>query len=371
MGTINSNKIATRTWSNSTMGSAAKLSYSSGNDCLTYSDINQDSSAYIIAPVSSANGALPSSYLSNSVKCLKQSDLDRYYNNKYLFVDTIIKYNTAATTSTAYQIEIKCNYGNSLYTNNNTSYPINTGILEDLTANVTINCHNKNPIGGMGSLRASTDCSCLLTAQPNNTEEKIEGICLSKNNGLVSNLNPSTGTLTNTVFLSYYLEDMYNYCNGEDSSYVYKLVTNITPEYGISYNSPLEAQKYVPIINDVVTTTTSNNISARIVYNCVSGPDFMTLNALNTWQYTITISSITPTVTSSPASSIDITVDKGSITRSNSWNSTTKTLTISGKVTYTPTTETSLPIVKFTYIKSNYTTLIRNFLVNVKYGMAF
>ena len=159
---------------------------------------------------------------------------------------------------------------------------------------------------------------------------------------------------------------MYKYYGGANSSYAYELIANITPEYGVIYNSPYEAQKYVPILNDVVTSVSINEISAKIEYNCVSGPNSVILNTDNVWRYTITVSDINPTVTSSPAADIDITVDKGTISRSNSWNSTTKTLTITGNVIFSSTVETNLPIVKFTYTKTNYVTLTKNFNVNMR-----
>ena len=362
MATITPYKIATRTWANNTMGSAAKFSYSTGNDCLIVSDINQDSSAYLVTPSSTVNGAIPSSYLSNSTKCIKQSDLDEYYKEKYVSVDTTIKYKSNLAAFNAYHIKISCNYCNALENNSYPNYPMRTGILKDLTTNVSIVCSNKLN----NRIIASTDCSCVLTAAPNNNSTKIEAICLDASNGASIVGNP-TGAISNAHFLGYYLKDMYKYYNNGDSSYAYNITASITPEYGVMYNSPFEPQKYIPTINNVVTSTSDTNLSASITYNCTSGPDIVRPNALNTWAYTMTVSNITPTVTSSIASYTTLSVDKGDITVNKSWNSSTKTLTITGTVTYTPGAEELriVPIIDFSYKRTGYTTLNRKIPVNV------
>ena len=364
MATITPYKIATRTWANNTMGSAAKFSYSTGNDCLIVSDINQDSSAYLVTPSSNVNGAIPSSYLSNSTKCIKQSDLDEYYKKKYVNVDTTIKYKSNLAAFNAYHIKISCNYCNDMESNSsNPSYPMRTGILKDLTNNVTITCINKLN----NRTIAYTDCSCVLTALPNVTLTKIEAICIDASNGSSLVNNPSTGAISNAHFLGYYLKDMYKYYNNGDSSYAYNITASITPEYGVMYNSPFEPQKYIPTINNVVTSTSDNDLSASISYNCTSEPNIVRPNALNTWAYTMTVSNITPTVTSSIASYTTLSVDKGDITVNKSWNSSTKTLTITGTVTYTPGAEelSIVPIIDFSYKRTGYTTLNRKIPVNL------
>lgn len=364
MATITPYKIATRTWAHNTMGSAAKFSYSTGNDCLIASDINQDSSSFIITPSSNTNGAIPSSSLPDNTKCIKQSDLDNMYSKSYVNVDAKITYNkNALLFDGKYNLSIRVYYKNFITSNNITTYPVSTGILKNLDIDVIINCYNKN--GDIEPV-AKTTTGCSLLANAFSTKE-IGMVCLSINNAPTLISDTITGLIDNEVFAAHYLEDMYNYYNGGTSTYRYDIISSISPEYGVEYSTVFQPQKYVPMATNVVTTTSTSVITASIQYDCTSNSNATLVPGVSTtWGYRIIVSNITPTTSTTPASSISVTVDKGTITRNNSWNSTTKTLTITGSVTYTSTSELELvPIVKISYKKSGYTPLSAQFVVNL------
>jgi hypothetical protein len=360
MATITPYKIATRTWAHNTMGSAAKLSYSTGNDCLIVSDINQDSSAYIITPSSTSNGAVPSSSLSDSSKCIKQSDLDDMYKKHYVNIDAKIICNTATNLVFGkYNLKINVFYENVAY-NTSYNYPKKTGILKDIEVSIVIKCLIK----GKPTERATTTTGCVLLANPLSTG--VIGMeCLDIKNQATQVGSSSTGTLDNNAFMGHYLEDMYKYYNGGTSTYDYSIEANITPEYGVQYSSIFGPQKYVPLPVSVVTSTSSNMLSANVSYLCTSNNTNNTIpNVTNTWSYKIVVSNIVPAVSSTPASSITVTTDKGTISRSNSWDGTNKKLTITGTVTYTPSHDKDYPNVTFIYARSGYVSIKRIYPVN-------
>jgi hypothetical protein len=240
---------------------------------------------------------------------------------------------------------------------------MHTGILKNLDINVIIRCYNKN--GDIEPV-AETTTGCSLLAQSNVTDE-IGMKCLDINNRPTLTTDIITGLIDDDVFAAHYLEDMYNYYNGGLSTYNYDIISSISPEYGVNYGTTFKPQKYVPLPTNVVTTTSTNVITANINYSCTSNSGAQLVPGVSTtWGYKIILSNITPTTSTTPASSITVTVDKGTISRSNSWNSTTKTLTITGSVTYTPTSSTELfPIVNFRYTKAGYTPLNKQFIVNL------
>lgn len=356
-------KIATRTWAHNTMGSAAKLSYSTGNDCLIVSDINQDSSTYLITPSSTTNGAIPSSYLSNSNKCIKQSELDDKYDKHYVNVDAKIAYNSnAALVAGKYNLIIRVYYKNIDISSSGATYPIHVGILKNIDVTVTIRCFNKIAIDPI----AETTASCSLIANINSINE-IGVTCLDIKNAPVVIGDPATGLISNELFVAKYLSDMYNYYNGGTSTYTYDIISQITPEYGAEYGSICQPQKYIPLPTNVITTSSTSYITANVKYECTSNSMASLVPGVEIiWGYKIIVSNISPSTTTTPESSITVTVDKGIITRNNSWNNISKTLTITGTVKYTPTTEAEFhPYVYFNYKKNGYTPLSRTFVVNM------
>ena len=362
MAYITPYKIATRTWAHDTMGSAAKFSYSTGNDCLTISDINQDTSARsIITPSSTTSGAIPSSYLSNSNKCIKQSDLDDMYENHYVNIDAKLTYNNALTIS-KYNLTIRVYYKNTTVSLGS-AFPTTTGILKNINVDIVISCYDKLE----SRLVAETITGCSLS--PNHTNINEIGMnCLNINNGVPLIGGTITGSIDNDVFAANYLNDMYNYYNGGTSTYTYDITSSITPEYGVEYNSIYQAQKYILLPPNVITTTSTSSITADLNYGCTSNSEASLVPGVSvTWGYKIILSNISPTTSTTPASSITLKVDKGTIIRNNSWNSTSNTLTITGSVTYTPTSELeTVPFVSFIYRKNGYTPLSAVFPVNLK-----
>lgn len=363
MATITPYKIATRTWSNSTMGSAAKLSYSTGNDCLIVSDINQDSSTNLITPSSTTNGAIPSSYLSNSNKCITQQELDNKYDKIGIFANVDIFYDTAVTSVfNKYTMTISTYYNNpGLQATKR--YPTRTGVVKDLNITVTISVYEGSKITPI----ATTSCGYALL---NNFsyEGTIGANIITVKNG-VQNMNGNyKGTISINDFAAAYLKDMYNYYNGSTSTYSYNVIVKVSPEYGAIYSSFFQPQKYVPEPVAITTSSISNKLLANVVYTCTSNAETMpVVGSQITWGYKIVVSDISPTTTISPASSITLTTSAGTITRSNSWNSTNKVLTITGTVKHTPTSLSDLyPTITFTYNRSGYAKLVKYFSVNVK-----
>lgn len=362
MAEITPYKIATRTWAHNTMGSAAKFSYSTGDDCLTISDINQDTSLRsIITPSSTTSGAIPSSYLSNSNKCIKQSDLDDMYEKHYVNVDAKLTCSNALTIS-KYNLTIRAHYKNTTVSLG-AAYPTTTGILKGITVDIVISCYNKLTNSLVAETRTGGDLS------PNHTNiNEIGMTCLNINNGAPLFGDTITGVIDNDAFADNYLKDMYNYYDGGTSTYAYDITSSITPEYGVEYNSIYQPQKYILLPPNVITTTSTSSITAKLDYDCTSNSAASLVPGVSiTWGYKITLSNISPTTSTTPASSITLKVDKGTIIRNNSWNSTSRTLTITGSVTYTPTTEFEMvPCVSFIYKKNGYTPLSAVFPVNLK-----
>lgn len=365
MATITPYKIATRTWANSTMGTAAKLSYSTGNDCLIVSDINQDSSTYLITPSSTTNGAIPSSFLANSTKCITQQQLDNKYEKIGIFTNVEIFYDSTVTTVfNNYTMTISAYYNNPGLQVSKT-YPTSIGVLKDLDITVNISCLDKlilTPI-------ATTSCGYALL---NNFsyEGTISANIISVKNGVKSVIGDYTGIITIDDFADAYLEDMYNYYNGGASTYRYEVIVEVSPEYGALYSSIYAPQKYVVEPVAITTRETSNILYATVAYTCTSNAETIpVVGSQITWGYKIVVTNISPTTTTSPASSITLTTSAGTITRSNSWDSTNKTLTITGTVTHTPTASTLTdlyPTITFTYNRSGYAKLVKYYSVNVR-----
>jgi hypothetical protein len=242
-------------------------------------------------------------------------------------------------------------------------YPTSTGVVKDLDIKVTINVYEGIKITPI----ATTSCGYVLL-EKFVYEGTIEANIITVKNG-VKNINGDyTGTLDINDFAAAYLKDMYDYYNSGTSTYRYGVVVEVTPEYGALYGSIYQPQRYVPEPVAITTTTSSSKLDATVKYICTSNADtFPVVGSQITWGYKIEVSNITPTTTTSPASSITLTTSAGTITRSNSWNSTNKVLTITGTVKHTPTSLSDLyPTITFNYTKNGYATLIKYFAVNVK-----
>lgn len=342
------------------------------NQCINLDALNQTSSTYYIIPLTKADGAVPKSVISGGSKCVTQAYVDSLYSNKIINVNTNIHRKTSsngALIAYPYSINITAEYENQGIGHFSPQF---SNIYTDLT--VTVNfTYSGSIIGPGGTVSGASSCyaSESYTLPANATADGKMTFDLLSGTGSI-NLNSGTmqGLVSVTDFLDKHLNGMYNqYSTGIGNNY--SISVSITPEYSFLPNSPLKPHKHIYYHNITTTTSSASSSMTQLrfdyTYSCTSNP--ISSNAVlipgqtYTWGFTITMKNFSPTPSSSPEN--DITLSNGggtddmNISVNKSWNSSTKTLTITGTATCIPTYSV-VPCLKLTYSRSgNYTPFVR------------
>lgn len=338
------------------------------NECISLDDLNQTTSSNYIIPSSKDAGAVPSAVISGGTKCVTQAYLDSLYANKIINVNTNIHKKTSSggtLVAMPYSITITADYDNALL---GTVDPRFSNIYTDLKVMV-------NFTRGRTSLLSYASETYTLPASPN-SEGKLTFDLLLGYGGSNVNSESTTGSMSVNDFLNENLSGMYNqYSAGSVGNY--SISVSITPEYNFLPNTPYKPHKYICYHNITTTTGSAGSSMTQLrfnyVYNCTSNPIGTNASLIPgqtyTWEFTITMNNFSPTPSSSPANDVTLSngggTDNMNISVNKSWNSSTKTLTITGTATCIPTSSL-VPALKLTYSKSgNYTPFVRSFSLSL------
>lgn len=373
MAKITPYKIATRAWSLENIGESSgstgrslvktsSLNTNDLNDCISLNDLNQNTSTNYIIPASKSDGAVPNSVIADGNKCVTQTYVDSLYANKIININTNIHYKTSSggtLVAMPYSITITAEYNNIVLGDLTNRF---NNIYTDLL--ITVKFSYDKPADGISPTIKNynyASATYTLPANPNhNGTLTFDLLSASGSSGLNSGTT-TQGELSVTDFLNRHLSGMYRqYANGEIGNY--SINVYLTPEYNFLPNLPYTPHKHICYHNITTTASESSSmtqLTCDCLYNCTSNPVSVHIPLIPgqtyTWGFKITMSNFSPTQTSSPANDVALSNGGGTndmnIDVSKSWNSSSKTLTITGTATCVPTT-IDVPSIKVTYSKT-------------------
>ena len=363
---IETNKIATRQWCKDTFGNGSVVytgNTSTLPECIHAADVNQ-SNTKIVLPSNDNNGAIPSSYLPDSDKCLTQDVVSKLYQHITINPTFYITKSATGSTLTSYKATLNITYYNKVKAS--AVYPGLYGITSNNMPTVTVDIsrYDKNII--LTTPLASTTLSgiTLPLATQLTSSSFVDGdVFANSYNTLVTT---PTGSIDYTAFFQSYIADMYKYFNGETSDAKYVITASIMPSAYIRTSSIFAPIYYdlsdVSVIANTSSSSSTNNAKANITYNCTSET---IENSYTVYAFTITVSNKNAGTSSNL---VTVSSDKGSLSISS--NTGTTTQTILGTVRYAKTSSSDVPpFVTIKYAPSGYTPYYSKFPANTQGGL--